>query len=801
MGSLRYALRALAARPGFCLTAVVTLALGIGANSAIFSAVHAILIRPLPFADPGRLVSIWQVNSSGGKNPVSPRSFDYWRSRNRAFEDMAMMAGWYYTVTGRGDAEQVLGSRVSANFFRLLGREPALGRGFAPGEDQAGAPDVAILSHEIWQRRYAGDNAILGGSIPLNGVPHEVVGIMPPGFRLYAAPVEVWTPAVIGGQFGVDGHRCAVLARLRPGVSIQQAVREMESLAASFGAEYPNLKGWGVRTHSLREELTGASEPALWALLAAAGLVYLIACANVANLLVARAASRGREVAIRAALGAGRGRIATHLLAESAVLSLGGTAAALALAWGGLRALRASDPSWLPRVAEIGVDPAVITFTLLLSGVTTVVFTLAPMRLIARADLVPALQQGSRGSRSSGLGRSGRTALVTGEVALSLMLMIGAGLLLKNLARLETMDRGWNPEGLLSFQTNLPPGRYPAPPALASMQDRILARIAALPGVESAGATTSIPLDGQRVVGMFYSIAGESAGPTQQRPSAPTHMVSAGYFRAAGLRLAAGRLFTERDDAEAPLAILVSRSLERRHWPGGSAIGRRLVLGQPAPGSREARGREIVGVVEDIQYPTRAPEDSIEIYVPFAQSAWRNFYVLARVGGDPAALAPAVRAEMRSLDPELAVYDLLPMRDLLARVNGRSRWSGGLFGLFALLAVALAVVGIYGVISYSVGQRVQEIGVRMALGAEPRDILARFMREGLAVACAGVMLGLAGYVAASRLLATLLHGISPLDAGSIAGAAALVAAIALLAILVPASRAARVNPVVALRAE
>ncbi len=801
MSNFRHAIRTLLSRPGFFLTAVATLALGVGANAAIFGAFHAILIRPLPFADPDRLAALWQVNPEGRKNPVSPRAFFHWRSRSRSFEQLSMMAGWFYTVTGGDSAEQVLGSRVSANFFPMLGREPVLGRGFADGEDQPGAPAVAILSHDLWQRRFAGDRGVLGRSISLHGVPHQVIGVMPPGFRIFAAPVEVWTPAVIEGQFGLDGHRSVVLGRLRPGVAFERARREMDAIAAGFAADFPNMKGWGARTIALQEELAGATGPALWSLLGAAGLVFLIACANVANLLLARAADRGREVAIRTALGAGRWRLAGQLLAESLVLSLAGAAAALAVAWVGLRALRSADPSWLPRVAEIGVDPAVMGFTLLLAAAATAVFTLAPLRVAARTDLLPALQRGSRGSRPDGLGRRGRQALVIGEVALSLMLMIGAGLLVKNLMRLESMDRGWNPEGLLTFQTSLPPGRYPTPATLAAMQQRIVGRLASLPGVLEAGATTSIPLDGQRVVGMFYNVEGRPEGSAQQRPVAPTHLVSPGYLRAAGLRLIAGRAFTERDDREAPLVVLVSRSLERRHWPGESAIGRRLVLGQPAPASREAGGREIVGVVDDVQYPTKAPEDSVEIYVPYPQNTWRNFYVLMRTHGDPMAMARAARAEIRDLDPELALYDLLPMRDLLARINGRSRWNGALFAVFALVAAALAVVGIYGVVSYSVGQRVQEIGVRMALGAEPRAILRRFLGQGAALAAIGVALGLVGYAAVARLLATLLHGVSPLDPVGIAGASVLVAAVALAAVYVPSRRATRVNPVVALRAE
>ncbi len=802
MQELRYAVRSLAARPGFFATAVVTIALGVGANTAIFSAVYSVLLRPLPFRDADRQVVLWQVRPDGEQNPVSGRAFLAWRQQARSYDGMSALAGWYYNITSGDTAEQVLGSKISASMLGMLGVRPALGRGFLESEESPGAARVAILSHELWQRRFGGDRSIVGRAANLNGEPHIVVGVMPPGFRIFPMAVDVWTPIVFDRAFGLLSHRSVVLARLRAGVSIEQAREEMGLIGRRLSTEFADTnQGWSVKVITMPDEFVGKVRPALWTLLGAVGFVLLIACANVASLLLARAATRHKEMAVRAALGAGRGRLVRQLLAESLVLSFSGALLGLAIAWGGLRLLIAANPGNLPRMEEIRLDPPMIAFTLGLALLTSVVFGLVPARAALKTDLTPALKEGSRASATPGMRHGARRLLVVSEVALSLMLLIGAALMLRSLVELETMDRGWTPQQVLSVQVNLPQARYPTPAAVVQLSRRLLENVGTLPGVTSAGITTSVPLDGQRVLGMFFSIEGRPPRAPGEQPAAPCHLVSPGYFRTAGIRMAQGRAFDERDRENAPPVAIVSRSLARRHWPGEDPLGKRIIISTPGGRGPVEAAREVVGIVEDIRYPTMKPEDSIEIYLPFEQNTWPHFHVLVRAGTEPMSLAASVRGAVRVVDVELPVYEAQAMTGLLAKVNGRPRWNSLLFGLFAAIALVLAAVGVYGVISYTVSQRVQEIGVRMAMGATAPEIGRWVLRQGLALAAGGMVIGLGGYFAVARVLARLLYGISPLDGVSIAAAVVLVGFIAIAASWAPAHRATRVDPVVALRSE
>ena len=799
---LRQAVRSLAGRPGFCATAVVTLALGVGANTAIFSAVNAVLLKPLPFADPGRLVVLWQTRPDGTQNAVSGRDFIAWRSQTRGFSAMAALAGWYYNITGGESSEQLLGARVSANMFELLDVAPHLGRGFAPAEDSAGAPRVAILSHELWQRRFAGDRGVLGRAITLNGDPHTVIGVMPAGFLIFPQPVDVWTALAFGPEINLESYRSVVIGRLRPAADLEQARQEMRLIAGRMSAEFPDTNGgWGVRLLTLEEEFAGKVRGALWTLLGSVGLVLLIACGNVANLLLARTAARNRELALRSALGAGRWRLVRSLLTESLMLSLAGGVLALAVAWGGLQLLVVTYPGVLPRANEVRIDVTVLGFTLAVSLLTGLLFTLFPARQVLRADLNSLLKEGQRTAGTGSAGGRSRALLVVSQIALSLMLLIGAGLLLRSLLRLQRMDRGWRPEHLLTLQVNLPSARYPERPSILAGQRMLVERIAALPGVSAAAATTSVPLDGQRVISMYFRAEGQPEVPAAQQPAAPVHLVSEDYLRVIGLRLREGRMFTERDGPQSPPVVVVSRSLAQRYWPGENATGKRVIVGAPGVGGTAKVAREVVGVVDDVVYPTKLPEDSVEIYMPFSQSKWPFFFLVVRASGRPDALAGSVRRQIRELDAELPAYNVQPMTDFLAKINGRPRWNGLLLGIFAALAAVLALVGIYGVVTYSAGQRAQEIGVRMALGAQPGDVVRMILRQGIGMAGAGLVLGLGGYLMASGLLAGLVYGISPLDPVAIAAGAALLGVMAVVASYLPARRATRVDPVRALRSE
>lgn len=797
---LRFAFRTLIRQPTFSITAILTLALGIGANSAMFSVFNAVLLRPLPYQDPDRLLFVWQTRPGGQKNAVAPGDFLEWKKQSRSFGQFVALATSTYNITGAGDPIQVVGARVSADFFSCLGVQPALGRTFARGEDRLESPRVAILSHPFWRNQFGGADAI-GRSIAVNGSSYTVIGVLPLGFEFLFREFDVWLPLTLDTKASLDSHNLAVLGRLNSPTSPDQAAREMRVIAGRMESEFPQSNtGWGVEVVSLRDTILGDFRPALLALLGAVAFVLLIACANVANLLLARATSRAREMAIRAAIGAGRGQLTRQLLTEAILLGIIGGALGLAWAYAGVRFASRLEGVSVPRLELAAIDARVLVFTIAASVLTGILFGLLPARQLLKGDLNLALRESGRtaiGTRSSGRSRN---LLVVTEIALSLILLIGAGLMMRSFIRLQSVDRGFQPDRLLTFKISMPPARYRTSAQIVPFYRQLASRIQALQGVEAVGSSTNLPVDGFHLVGMYFSVDGARPVPESQKPVSNTDLVNPAYFQAAGIPIVRGRAFDDRDRAGAPPVAIVSSSLARKFFPGLNPIGRHVIVESPGDSTMPAV-REIVGVAGDIRYSTKDPQESIEIYLPYLQNTWPRIYFLVRASVSTESLVPQVRAAVRELDAEQSISDVRTMNERISSVTGRSRWSSVLSSIFAVLALALAAVGIYGVVSYSTAQRTQEIGVRLALGAQGSEITAWILRQALVLALAGLGIGLAGYLALARFLQNILYGTSPTDVGTIAAASMVLAFITLGASYLPARRAVKIDPAQALRSE
>ncbi|HEX5725049.1 MAG TPA: ABC transporter permease [Longimicrobiaceae bacterium] len=806
---LRYALRTLRRSPGFAAVAVLTLALGIGANTAIFSVLQAVLLRPLPFADADRLMVFWNQYAGGGpqKGAISPSEFADYRRSLRAFESTAAVTDWNANLTGRGEPERVQGFIVSPNLFDVLGVRPALGRAFAPGEGVEGNREVAVLSHALWQRSFGADPAVVGTTVRLNGNTYTVVGVMPPEVRFPDAPgllfperADLWVPRAWESFADERGNQyLRVVGRLREGGTAEGAAAELRALAARFQAEYPEsypvASGWRPVAIPLREEYVGQVRPALLVLAGAVGLVLLIACANVANLLLARSAARRREIAVRSAVGAARGRLVRQLLTESLVLALAGAVAGVALASWGVAVLARVGPRSIPRLEETTVDLRVAGFALAASLLTAALFGLVPALQLARPA---AAVLGAAGRASPDRGRRRlRSFLVAAQVALAVVVLVGAGLLLRSFARLQGTDPGFDPRGVLTFQVSLPPLRYDSLDQRVAVWDEVLGRVAALPGVRAAGGVNPLPLSGDAWSASFM-VEGQPVPPGGEYPHAEYAAVSPDYFRAMGISLHAGRAFTGADRAGAPAVAVVDERLARRYWPGEDPVGKRLSLaGQP-----DTVFTEVVGVVEHVRAVGLHQEGEPQVYVPLLQRSNRSAYMaVSAPRGDPLRLAAAIRAEVRRADPELPIAKVATMEQVLARATADRQFSLVVLAVFAAAALLLAAVGIYGVASYLVAQRTREIGIRMALGARGADVLRLVAGEGLAVVAAGIVAGTVGALAFARLLSGLLYGLTATDPLTYLGVALLLGAVATAALLLPARRASRVDPVVALRAE
>jgi putative ABC transport system permease protein len=797
---IRYGIRVMLKSRGFTAAAVIALALGIGANTAIFSVVNAVLLRPLPYPDPERIVTVWQnLQASGGpeREYTSPADFNDWKEQGQTFEHMAAVVNWGPTMTGQAEPEQLRGAAISYDMFSVLGIEPALGRSFTREEDQPDGERVVILSNGLWRRRFGADPSLVGQTISLSGDSYTVVGIMPPGLKFpIINRAELWKP--LSPALNKSCQRgCVVLrvmARLRPGATLESARSEMSTIASRIEQENPATnKGVGVTLIPLHEYVVGDVQLAVYILFGAVGLVLLIACANVANLMLARAASRSKEIAIRTALGASRGRVIRQLLTESLLLAIIGGASGVLLAFWMVDILVAFSPEGTPRTDEIGIDGRVLAFSLATALLTGLISGLVPALQASNPNLNDALKEGGKGTQSGSHGRRARGILVVSEIALALMLLIGAGLLMKSFLRLQSVDPGFNPKNLLTAVISLPRASYPDRPRFVAFYAQLLDRIKTLPGVQSVGAISNLPLGGGRTDSDF-SIQGRPQPEPGEHPVAWYDSVTVDYFRTMGMRLLEGREFTERDNQDGPKVVIISEALARRYFPGEQAVGKFLQFG-------EKNVREIVGVMGDVKQFGLETDARPSMWFSAGQIPDRGMYVVVRTSGDPAALASALRSEVWAIDNNLAVAEVAPMEKIVSESIAQPRFILLLVGFFAVVALVLAAVGIYGVMSYSVTQRSQEIGIRMALGAQASDVLKMVVWQGMALTAAGVAIGLAGAFAVTRLMGSLLYGVSATDPMTFGMIALILAGVALGASFVPARRATKVDPMIALRHE
>ncbi len=801
---LHFALRMLRKRPGFTAAAVIALALGIGANTAIFSVVNSVLLRPLGYKEPERLVTIGHSYPKLDliASVSAPGYIDY-RDQTSAFEEIAASSNANYNLTDGGEPERVQGRRVTANFFPLLGVAPALGRPFLAEEDKPEASRVAILSHGLWQRRFGGDPQIVNRTITLNNESYTVVGLMPMEFRF--GRDELWTPIAFTPEQLANDRRgneyLGVIARLKQGVTIEKAQAELDFIARRImeanPEAYPADSGWGVKLKSLNEEIVGNVRPALLVLLGAVGFLLLIACSNVANLMLARAAARGREIAIRTALGASRLRIVRQLLTESLLLALVGGTAGLLLAVWGIDLLVALEPVDVPRAREIGIDARVLLFTIGLSLLTGVLFGLLPALQASKPELIGKLKEGGRGSAIGGGLRNARSLLVVTEIAVALVLLIGAGLMVRSFSRLLNVNPGFQTENVLTMQVALPATKYREPQQRRAFFQELMERLKTLPGVESVGAISNLPLGGG-VTSFTFAIEGRPAPPGVMNPHTDGRVATPDYLQTMKIPLLRGRHFTERDNADARLVAIIDETLARQFFPGEDPVGKRITIEGP---DENPIWREIVGVVGAIRHKGLDAELKAQLYYPHAQSTAGFMSVVVRTANEPASLTSAVRGAVRAVDKEQPVYNVRTMGEVLNNSVSQKRFSMFLLTIFAAVALVLAAVGIYGVMAYTVTARTNEMGIRIALGARSIDILRLVVGQGMILALAGVALGLIIAFGVTRVMSSLLYGVSATDPVTFAAIALLLTGVALLACYIPARRATKVDPMIALRYE
>ncbi|HKQ77161.1 MAG TPA: ABC transporter permease [Blastocatellia bacterium] len=799
-------LRSLRKRPGFTLVIVLTLGLGIGANTAIFSVAYAVLLAPLPYHEPGRLVVLWAKNDKKKltQQPVSYPNLKDWKERNRAFEMMAGLRGESFSLTDRGEPDRVSGLRVSVNILSLLGAKPQLGRDFLPEEEQPGRESVALVGHVLWQRRYAGDPRLVGQTLTLDGKGYTVIGILPPGLKhpgltLAAAPsgADVWIPLIpAANEQNRSFANMRVVARLKPQVTLAQAQADMNVLATQLEQQYPDMNSnLGVGVVPLHEHLTGRVQRALWILLGAVGCVLLIACANVANLLLARAAGRQTEMAVRAALGASRRRLIRQLLVECIALSVTGGVCGLLLAAFGVPLLIGLSANGIPRADEIGVSLPVLGFTLLISLLTGIAFGLAPALQSSRIHLAEALKEGKKGAAVGGRQRHMLSALVVIEIALALTLLVGAGLMIRSFRSVIAVEPGFDPHNLLTIAIPLQQATYKDQQSQLRYYERALPALNALPGAQSAACVFRIPISGFATV--IFTVQGQPV-PVGQEPNADYRTVSHDYFRTMKMTVTRGRSFGERDNAEAPDAVIINEELARRFFQNEDPVGKRLQVAL-----EKTRWREIVGVVASAKLSGLEAATDPAIYVPFQQNTWpnalRTSYLVVRTDSDPNNYRSAIREALRSIDPALPITQLRTMDEILADSLSQRRFNTALLVIFAVVAALLAAVGVYGVMSYLGAQRTHELGVRMALGARRGDILRLLVGAGAKLAAIGVAAGATMALMMTRFLSGLLFGVSATDPWTFALIALLFAAVTLLASYFPARRAAKTDPLVALR--
>jgi len=803
---IRYGVRGLVKRPGFTVVALVTLALGIGANTAIFSVVNAVLLRPLPFKDPEQLAMVWEDATFAGfpRNTPAPANYVDWKTQNQSFTDMAATAERSFNLTGDGEPERVTAHAATANFFPLFGVQPLLGRGFLAEEDRPGANKVVVLSYNLWQSRYGGDPQIVNRDILLNGEKHQVIGVMPANFQFLDSEVRLWVPLALDQEELANrgGHYLNVVARLKPDVVLSQAQADMNAVMRRISTDHrgETFEGkLGAVVLPMRDQMVGHARGSLVVLLVAVAFVLLIACANVAGLLLARAVGRRREVALRMALGAGRARVIKQLLTESLLLSLVAGVLGTLLAYWSFTFLQGLVPAEMALTTSLTLDTRILVFTILMSIVTGIIFGLAPALQAARVDLNEALKQG--GTRTTATGRL-RSALIVSEVALSLVLLIGAGLLIQTLFQIFQQYSILEPEKILTMRTVLPREKYKEPQQRNYYFQQVLERVEHLPGVVSAGYTTSVPLSWKGGTNGFYPEGLQSPIPGMAY-DANHRQVTANYLQTMNIPLRHGRFFAQNDNEQSVPVAIVNETMARQYWPGENALGRRFKLGDPD--DKEAPWIQIVGIVADIRQMGLDEPVKAEMYFPYQQIKGQPWYtprdLVIRTSGDTSSLVGAVRQVIREVDPDQPVSNVATMAELLGTEASQRRMGMIMLVAFAVLALLLASIGIYGVLAYFVTQHTNEIGLRMALGATRANILFLVLKKGMGLTLLGVVIGVAVALGATRLMSSLLFGVKAADPLTFTAVPLLLASVALLACYLPARRATKVDPLVALRYE
>jgi len=800
---VRHGGRLLLKNPAFSLAAVLILGLGIGANTAIFSVVNAILLRPLPFADSSRIMRVWhtpprQQFSGMPIFAVSPANYFDWHDQNHVFERMSIYRYRRLNLTGRGEPDALDAGAVSADFFAVLGIRPALGRTFGADDDQPGRATVVILSDGVWRTRFGGDRTIVGQTISLDRTPYTVVGVLPPGVE-FPADAQLWVPlGWTAADRAVRGnHNCRVIARLRPGVTVAQAQAEMSTISTRLEQQYPaDDKGWGASVIPLHDDLVGDVRTPLLVLLGAVAFVLLIACANLANLLLARTLGRGREIAVRSALGAGRGRIVQQLLVESVLLGIVGAAVGLLGASLGLNAIVSSIGQELPRVGEITIDGRVLAFTCAIGVLTGLLAGVAPAWRLTKGDINETLKRGLGRAGSEAGERLVRSGLVISEVALALVLLVGAGLLIRSLSHLQSVDPGFDPGNVLTMTVAIPQSKYTTEDQQIRFFEQTLEHVRAVPGVEGAAVVDTLPMQGGSM--QPVAIEGQPVRPLSEQTEVAVRRMSSGYVGALRMRLVAGRDFTAADTRERPLVVIVSEAMARHFWPDGrNPLGQHLTLGLI---SNEPR--EVVGIVSDVKLHGLDAKDPVAaVYVPLKQTPGNWMSLVVRTSVPPRSVAQSVANAVHAVDPEQPVLEVLTMDEVIGASLAQQRFAMLLLGAFAALALTLAAVGIYSVLSYSVRQRDREIGIRMALGAPPADVLRMIVVEGMRPTLLGLVIGVVAAAALGRVLTTLIFGVTSRDLTTFLAVSVIVIAVGFFASLLPGYRATRVDPLQALRAE
>src|SRR5687767_32877 len=801
---LRFGLRTLIKSPGFAVAGVIILGLGIGVNSAIFTVVNAVVLRPLPFAESDRIMRVWQTPPrslfTDPVFPISPANFIDYEAQNQTFDRMAIYRTGRQTLTGAGEPDAIIALRGSADFLPILGVTPYIGRGFTSADDSATEQPSVLLSDAFFKSRFGGDASIIGKTITLNRVPHVVIGVVPP-IDTFVQRVQVWVPLAwtVKDRAVRNNHNYLAIAKLKPGVDVAQAQADLEAVSKRLEAAYPDdNKDWGSLVRPLQEDMVGNIRTSLLVLLGAVAFVLLIACANLANLMLVRTHARAKEIAVRGALGASRRRVIQQLLAEGLVLGAGGGLAGFAAAYYGVDALRAAFGTALPRAAEVAVDMRVLLFTAGIAITTGLVAAFVPAWKLTGRDANDALKTGAgRGNSSSGDGRI-RNLLVVSEVALALMLLIGAGLLMRSLSGLRAVDAGFDPANTLTATIDIPNAKYPTETERNQFFDRVIANVRALPGVESAALIDNLPLQG----GSTQYVAVDGAPPMKESemPVVAVRLTSPDYFKTSRIPFIAGRDFTDADNAfRRPAVVIISEGTAKRFWPNQDAIGKRLTLTMMTKESAE-----IIGVVREVKtgsLDASEADSETAVYAPRAQFGYGGTAIVIRTAGEPARMTPSLIGAVRAIDAEQPVLDITTMDDVVEESLGQRPFAMMLLAAFAILALVLATVGIYSVLAYTVRQRVREIGIRMALGAPTGGVLRLIVMEGLKPTLVGVVLGLALAAALVRVMTTLLYGVDQHDPGTFSAVAVIMIVVGVVATLVPAFRATRVDPIMTLRSE